>query len=152
MDLQSLTLFKMANEKMEWVAQRQSVLAENIANSTTPDYVSHDIKALDFSKELAKANSVTLATTNENHIQNAGTASVSAVKTNSKHLSGTLSGKGSSRVDADRSPYELSIDKNGVDIEEQMAKIGRNQQDYEISATIYTKYNNMIKTSLGKGK
>ena len=48
MDLQNLTLFQMSEEKMRWLAQRQSVLSENIANANTPDYMPSDLKPLKF--------------------------------------------------------------------------------------------------------
>lgn len=152
MDLQNLTLFRMANQKMDWLAQRQAVLAQNVANTDTPQYMPKDVMPLDFAKELGKATQASLMITNEKHIDSTKTASVSAVTTNDKHLSGTLSNQGTNKIYEVRKPYEVKIDKNGVVLEEQMAKIGKNQQDYEVTATIYSKYTTFIKGALSKGK
>ena len=38
MDLSDMTLFKMARQKMSWLGQRQTVLAQNIANSNTAGF------------------------------------------------------------------------------------------------------------------
>lgn len=152
MDLQSLTLFNMANKKMDWLAQRQAVLAQNIANTDTPDYMPQDVVGLDFSRELEKSNGASLTVTNEKHINSTGNYRVSAVKTNEKHIEGTNSASGTSRVKEIKRPYEVSIDKNGVVLEEQMAKLGRNQHEYEVSTTIYNKYTSMLRLALGKGR
>ncbi len=53
MDLNNLKLFKMAMTKMDWAAQRQKVLAQNISNADTPNYRPHDIKEVNF-KEVLK--------------------------------------------------------------------------------------------------
>ena len=59
----------MANQRMDWLATRQKVLSENIANASTPDYKAKDIKDIDFSKELAKTGAVSMKTTRNNFVQ-----------------------------------------------------------------------------------
>ena len=54
MDLNNLKLFKMAMTKMDWAAQRQKVLAQNISNADTPNYKARDI---DFKAALSQASS-----------------------------------------------------------------------------------------------
>ena len=39
MDLGKLDIFKMASQKMGWLTERQVVLANNIANADTPNYI-----------------------------------------------------------------------------------------------------------------
>lgn len=151
MDLQSLTLFNMANKKMDWLAQRQSVLAENIANNDTPNYISKDVAPVDFSKELARTNSIHLATTNDKHISTSGSNNVGLTVTNNKHLTGTARNN-KFAVKENRETFETTLDENGVTLEEEMAKIGEVQHDYDVSTTIYNKYMGMIRASLGKGR
>jgi len=41
-------LFHLLGQRMDWLGQRQKVLAQNIANADTPDYVPHDLKPQEF--------------------------------------------------------------------------------------------------------
>ena len=52
MDLKGLKIFAMMQERMGWLAKRQEVVAENIANADTPAYRPKDLKELDFSRHL----------------------------------------------------------------------------------------------------
>ncbi len=54
MDLGDLTLFKMAMTQMDWVAQRQQVLSQNIANADTLGYQARDVKEPDFKSVLMR--------------------------------------------------------------------------------------------------
>ncbi|KAF0136087.1 MAG: flagellar basal-body rod protein FlgB [Rhodospirillaceae bacterium] len=52
MDLTNLTLFNMAKRHIDWMAQREQVLATNVANADTPDFQPSDVRPLDFQKLL----------------------------------------------------------------------------------------------------
>ena len=151
MDLGSLTLFQMANRKMEWLGQRQTILSQNIANADTPNYRPSDLVPIDFSKELAKPGYVGMARTDEKHMR-PDVQNVKTNLTNSAHFKGTLPDQAPNRVNTIRKPYEMSIDENGVILEEQMAKVGKVQSQYEMSTTLYNSYTKMLKLSLGKGR
>ena len=43
MDLNNLTIFQMANKELNYLTERQKVLAANLANSNTPGYVAKEI-------------------------------------------------------------------------------------------------------------
>ncbi|MGE4529558.1 MAG: flagellar basal body rod protein FlgB [Rhodospirillaceae bacterium] len=138
MDLQNLTFFQMAQERMDWLAQRQKVVSQNLANANTPGYAAKDLKEIDFKDTLSR----TLAK---------DTQSVAVTRTDPKHLSGTLPKSGPYRVETVRRPYEYTLDKNGVDVEEQMAKAASNRTQYEIASNLFSKNISMIKTALGRG-
>jgi len=138
MDLQNLTFFQMAQERMDWLAQRQKVVSQNLANANTPGYAAKDLKAIDFKSTLSR----TLAK---------DTQSVAVARTDPSHLTGSLPKSGPYRVETVRRPYEYTLDKNGVDVEEQMAKSADNRTQYEIAANLFSKNINMIKTALGRG-
>ena len=96
MDLQSLTLYQMSGEKLRWLAQRQTVLAENIANANTPDYMARDIEKLNFKDLLTDDGKMQPARTNPMHrTRSSGTTKIA--KTNAAHMSPVPDGK--SRVD-----------------------------------------------------
>ena len=54
MDLKKLPLFDLLARRMSWLAQRQEVLAQNIANANTPDYAPQDLKPMSFGEEMKR--------------------------------------------------------------------------------------------------
>ena len=105
MSLQSTTLMGMVHEKMSWASQRQTVLAQNIANANTPGYAAKDLKALDFKKTLGFGTPRPVMTrTHANHISAPGDSNPYEIN---KNVGG----------------YEVSPDGNRVVLEEQMMKL-----------------------------
>ena len=48
MELTNLPVFGLIRQRMNWLNQRQEVIAQNVANADTPDYRAQDLKAFDF--------------------------------------------------------------------------------------------------------
>ena len=105
-------------------AQRQQVLASNIANSDTPNYQARDF---DFAKALSAATGGA----------SASAASGGLIRTNALHLgSSTASAGGSSMPDLKyRSATQPSLDNNSVDIDIERAQFADNAVRYEASLT-----------------
>ncbi len=137
MDLQKLTFFQVAQQRMDWLAQRQKVVAENLANANTPGYVAKDLKPVDFQNELSRS----LARE---------TQAVPATRTDPAHLTGTLPQAGPYRSEATRRPFEYTLDKNGVDVEQQMEIAAGNRSQYELTSNLVMKNLGMIRTALGR--
>ena len=57
--MRPLQLFDLAFRQNEWLAQRQSVISENISNPNTPGYKAKDVESF----EDVMRRSVSLATT-----------------------------------------------------------------------------------------
>src|SRR5436305_14526786 len=78
MDLNGIPLFSLISGRMSWLSARQSVLAENVSNADTPNFVARDLKPVDFQSMLAGQGmgSTQLTTTNVRHfdIRARGTA------------------------------------------------------------------------------
>ncbi len=129
--LENLTLFQMAKKRLDWISQRQTVLAENIANANTPGYRSKDLEPLSFKKQL-QASGLQMAATNPAHFT-------------------TEPAKPGWDVETVRKPFETSPDKNDVVLEEQMAKLGEAKSAYELAAGLISKHARMIKTAVGRG-
>jgi flagellar basal-body rod protein FlgB len=55
MSINQLPLFSLLHENMRWLGQRQSVLAENVANADTPGYRARDLAPQDFAAMLDHA-------------------------------------------------------------------------------------------------
>ena len=138
MDLQNLTFFQIAQERMDWLAQRQKVVSHNLANANTPGYAAKDVKPIDFKSTLSR----TLAKDSQ---------SVAVVRTDPKHLSGSQPTGGPYRVETVHRPYEYTLDKNGVDVEEQMQKAASNRMQYELASNLVMINIALIRTALGRG-
>lgn len=103
-------------------AERQKVIAGNIANADTPAYAARDF---DFKSALAEATGTKPATP-------AATASAVAT-THSGHLGGSPAGAG--RIDSTALKYlrteQPSVDANTVDLDRERANFADNAVRYE---------------------
>lgn len=108
-------------EALKLRAERQRVLASNIANADTPNY-----KATDFDFKSALQSAVSAGNT-----LNASAAN-GAMRTDARHLStSTMSLPG---VDLQyRTPNQLSIDGNTVEMDTERASFADNAVRYEAS-------------------
>lgn len=133
MDLNNLALFKMVDKQRTYLSERQKVLATNVANANTPDYLPKDVEKPDFSYELGQVSEkkLELAKTNPNHLDFPYQKNA-----NSKF-----------RVYTPKPQNPLSIDGNGVVIEDQLNEISKNKSEYNRMVTIYTSFRDMLKTA-----
>lgn len=129
---EDLGIFKMTKAQMDWIAQRQEVLAGNIANANTPRYLPKDLKPLNFKDVLAGSTA----------------QPVTAATTNSKHIVPEM-GPDPFKATTQRKTYESTPDGNAVILEEQMAKLGEAGTNYNAAAALFQKYQKMIRTSFG---
>ncbi len=132
MDLGNLKLFKMAMTKMDWAAQRQKVLSQNVANADTPGYQPSDLKKLDFKSVLREE-----------------AAPVKVSRTNPKHMTGTIPEQEAFRATGVRKTFEASPDGNKVVIEEQMQKVGSTRGEYNTAIALMKSHMKMLKTATG---
>jgi flagellar basal-body rod protein FlgB len=110
-----------AEKRFAWIDQRQSVLAQNVANANTPGYAARDIKPFkDFMADEASASE--------------GLALVSA-------------GPGSSR---DPGATGVSLNGNSVVLDEQLEKIADTDNAHQLATDVYKKYVSMFRTVIGK--
>ena len=134
MDLQSLKIFKAATTKMDWAAQRQKVLAQNVSNADTPDYKPKDLKKLDFKSVLREE-----------------VTPVKVARTNSAHSKGTIPEQDEFRSRTLMKSFEESPDGNEVIMEEQMQKVGDTRSQYNTAVTLMQSSMKMLRMALGKG-
>lgn len=126
-----LTLVTLAESRMNWVARRQEVLSENIANANTPKYMPKDLKAFDFKEVL-----------------NQSVPAVKVEATNAKHIVPEFHDE--QDVVNTKKAFESSPDGNAVVLEEQMAKVGEAKTSYEVAANLFQHQFKMLRTALGK--
>jgi flagellar basal-body rod protein FlgB len=131
MDFSKLQLFSMMKQRMAYGSERQSVLAQNIANANTPGYRAKDIAPPNFS-EMAhlEASKLPMAVTNPGHIAFHGQENRFAAKES-------------------KSTHEEKPDKNNVVLEEQMMKMQSNNVDYQTTTSLYRRMVEMFNTSIG---
>jgi flagellar basal-body rod protein FlgB len=135
MDLTSLKLFKMATTKMDWAAQRQKVLSQNIANADTPDYRPKDLKQINF-KDVLRGTTA---------------APVNVARTDPYHLKGTIPPQENFRARGTAKTFEESPDGNQVVVEEQMQKVGDTRSDFNTAVTLMKEHMKMLSMAVKGG-
>lgn len=131
MNLNDIPLFAMLKGRLGHLNQRQQVIAENVANTSTPGYVARDLQPYSFQAQAQAAATlrpVAPATTRVNHIQGAGSAAAST------HYK---------RVHAPDS--ETTLDGNQVVLEEEMMKMTEARMNYDAAIGFYQKSMNILK-------
>jgi flagellar basal-body rod protein FlgB len=129
---EDLTLFAMAQRQIDYLARRQAVLSENVANANTPDYKVKDLAPVSFKDLMAPP-----------------AEPVRAAITNPMHISPAVEPTRFEEVDVQR-PEESKPDGNQVLIEDQMQKIGEIKGDYELAVNLMMKNISMFKTAIDK--
>ena len=132
MDLSQSPLFSMLTRRLQWLGQRQQVLAQNIANSDTPGFKPRDVEPLDFQR-LAESEARRLV----------------ASATNPRHIS-RRRGSLEIRAGEQKGAFETAPGGNAVVVEEQLMKVAETVMSYQLITNLYRKHVNMIKTALGR--
>lgn len=127
-------IFAVLGKRMEWLSQRQRVLADNIANADTPNYVPRDLNEGEFQRVLRDRQ-----------------RPVDPKATHAAHLQGTALRGGPARTERQDDPYETSPSGNAVILEEQLIKVSKTQSDYQTIANLYRKHMDMFRTALRGG-
>ncbi len=125
-------IFGLLAKRMDWLGQRQSVIADNIANADTPEFTPSDLKAGPFRRMLLRQ----------------GSASVRPAATHSGHIRTSTAGNGDAKVGESRNRYETSPSGNSVVLEEQLIKMSQTQADHQTMANLYRKHVTMLKLAL----
>ena len=132
---QDIALFQAIGAKMDYLNQRQRVIAQNIANTDTPDYRPQDLEKADFSRVLKGITdgnqSVRIDTTKANHMPSA-------------------TGVRNPEEDEQDKTYEVAPVGNAVIMEEQLINSGQTVMDYNLMTNLMQKNVGLIKTALGQ--
>ena len=134
MDYGKLTLFAGINERMHYLSERQTVLAQNIANANTPGYQARDLKPVDFANVLAhEAGRTQLAVTQPGHQK-------------PMHDPGTY------KEVKKRKSFETTINGNSVVMDEQLQKLSDNNMNYQETTALYKKVTDMVRLATGANR
>jgi flagellar basal-body rod protein FlgB len=120
--------------RMQWHQERQSVLAENVSNSDTPNFRPRDLVEPKFEKSGAPAGTM---------------GPLAMAQTTSGHIGGA---NGGTSFDQNRRVgFETRPAGNAVTLEEEMMKASANQMDFAAASSLYSKSLHLLKTAIGKG-
>ena len=139
MELGDIPLFAMLKSRLGYLSERQRVIAENVANANTPGYQAHDLKAFNFQAQVqAAAGRSGVAATP------AGTMAV----TQPGHMQAR---RGASSAKTMKSPdSEVTLDGNGVVLEDEMVKLTQARMDYDAAIGFYQQSLSMLKMAVRK--
>ena len=132
MAISDLPVLSALRTKMQWHQERQRVLAENIANSDTPNFRPRDLAqpAIDRAGGTARGGALPILWTSGGHIGPSGSA-------------------GSFSPDR-KMTYETRPTGNAVNLEDEMLKVSANQMDYAAATSLYARSLGLLKTAIGK--
>lgn len=128
--------------EMRHLAERQRIIAQNIANSETTGYKAREVEAPNFADLLAQqdAGGGTPRIARPRVSLTAGMTALGA--------RGTMSG---GSIVLDHNVTETKPDGNNVTLEDQLLKMGQVQADFAAMTSLYRKQQGLLKTALGKG-
>ncbi|MFD2236368.1 flagellar basal body rod protein FlgB [Aureimonas populi] len=124
--MSGIYLFGLAARQADWLTNRQTVVAENVANADTPGFRAKDVKSF----------SETLETT---RLQMAGTDRM--------HLAAAAGRAGGvEERAADR--WDVTHSGNTVSLEQEMLKSGEIARDYALNTSITKAFHRMFLTTI----
>jgi flagellar basal-body rod protein FlgB len=119
-------------QNMDWSAERQRVLAQNMANADTPGYVPNDLKALDFKKVMRQLD------------QRKQAMSI----TEPGHL-GPASGKNAAFKAVEKDDiFEVVPGGNKVVLEDETLKSSQTADLNNLTLQLYKKFNGMFRMAV----
>jgi flagellar basal-body rod protein FlgB len=133
MTTNEIGLFRLADERLAWIDQRQQILAQNIANADTPGYKPQDLQS--FAQTLAQTG-----------IDGAATME----RADPQHLSGTLNPE-AGKLDGMLRPEAVAPDGNAVSLQDELTKVADAITTQAMVINLYHSYLGMFGTVLGKG-
>jgi len=137
MDLNKMPIFAALKRQMDWLNDRQKVIAQNIANADTPGYRPHDLERPSF-KDLIDAQEGAAAG-----------AKLQPTETSPMHLS--LPQNSAFKEDVQKKGAEAAPAGNAVKLEDELVKLADAQLEYATATALYKKHVGLILTALGKG-
>ena len=124
MDFGEAPFFSMLRTQLTHLGERQKLVAENIANATTPGYVPRDTDEKAFAQAMAQASS--------------DSGGLAMARTNPMHVGGEGSTTYSTAI-IKAPDSETTLDGNAVVLEDQMLKSSETRMAYETNLALYQK-------------
>jgi flagellar basal-body rod protein FlgB len=132
MSTNDLPIFTALRTRMQWFQERQRVLAENVANSDTPNFKPRDLVEPKFDPSGAAAG-----------------GPLALMRTSANHMA--PSGASDSFDSSHKGVFETRPAGNSVNLEDEMLKVSSNQMEYQAVTGLYSRSLHILKTAIGKG-
>lgn len=124
MDLANTPFFGLLRTRLDQLSERQRLIAENIANASTPGYRPRDLDTSGFERTLQS-------------YSGAEGVGLSMARTNAMHMTPS-GGAGSAKI-VTQDDSETTIDGNAVVLEDQMARAAETRLQFETGIALYQK-------------
>lgn len=127
MDLVNTPFFGLLRTRLDQLSQRQQLIAENIANASTPGYRPRDLDTSGFEHMLAS--------------QASGARGLQMTRTSAGHMApgGAAGGGGTTPRITSGEDGETTIDGNAVVLEDQMTRATETRMAFETGLALYQK-------------
>ena len=139
-----IPLFGMLKSRLGYLADRQKVVAQNVANASTPGYQPHDLKAYSFQASLMNQGSGDAYRGGKA----APTSGVRMMATSAAHLA--PSNAPSAWRATTGADSETTLDGNAVNLEDQMLKMTDARMNYDAAVTFYQKSLSLLRMASRK--
>ncbi len=124
--LSDVYLFQVASQKAQWLSARQTAVASNVANASTPGYRAVDVAPF---AAVLSASPIVMATTNADHMTPTASPLDSLKKVETSSAEETLSG-------------------NTVNLEQQMINLGDVTRDFSMTRGIRRAFHQLMLAAL----
>jgi flagellar basal-body rod protein FlgB len=126
-----ISIFAMLKSRLDYVSSRQQVIAQNVANSDTPNFTPKDLKPF----ALPGAGGAPLAL-----------APITPRLTSPMHLAApTAAAPGAKPIDSPDS--ETTLNGNSVVLEDEMMKMSQSRMDYDAAVAFYQQSAQLLATA-----
>lgn len=119
----SISFFKTASQRLQWLGNRQKVIAENVANSNTPGFKAKDITS--FAKMVE------------------GAPKAGILTTNARHIDSSTEAPGVQTV-VDENAWGETVTGNTVVLEQQTIKANEVGENYQLAVQLYRKGHDLL--------
>lgn len=139
MDIASIPLFSMLRSRIGYLNQRQELIAENVANVSTPGFTPKDLKPFTIRQSAGAGATLALTPPAQGQSAQGGSGSSAGM------IPLPLSGEGQQSFAAVAAPDDQTkLDGNQVGLEDQMMKMSETRTEYEAAVGIYEKAMNFL--------
>ncbi len=139
MRISDFAMFSMVRQKMDHLSFRQKVLAQNIANANTPNYLARDVQSIDYSKTAGAGGSPSAPR-------------VRMALTSPGHIKPPLAPGDFRAIENKRDQFEISPNGNGVVLEDQIQKVSEAASDYRMMTQLYARNLDMLRIAVRRGQ
>ncbi|MEF2071717.1 flagellar basal body rod protein FlgB [Consotaella aegiceratis] len=124
--MDQMYLMGVASRRAEWLSNRQTVIAENVANANTPGYTSKDIKPF---SDVMETTRLEMSGSSPLHLVSAGGRSVDVEETG-------------------EDAWDVLHSGNSVTLEQEMLKAGEVSRDFALNTSIVKAFHSMFMSTV----